>query len=144
MEISVKSAQNTYPTRVRTKEWGKNMQPPSDSGIVTRLPVTPALGGALVLLLAVATLAWWFQNAAEDAFVARKHTTTVRIELATLRSDIIEISRGLRGYAISGKDDWLEPYGDALVVWINYPYRVVYVRFIGSHAHYDEIDAQTI
>ena len=31
-----------------------------------------------------------------------------------------------------------------LVVWINYDYRVVYVRFIGGHKHYDEIDAQTI
>ena len=30
-----------------------------------------------------------------------------------------------------------------LVVWINYPYRVVYVRFLGTHAQYDEIDAQT-
>lgn len=31
-----------------------------------------------------------------------------------------------------------------LVVWINYPYRVVYIRFIGTHAQYDRIDAQTI
>ena len=31
-----------------------------------------------------------------------------------------------------------------LVVWINYPYRVIYVRFIGTHARYDRIDAQTI
>jgi hypothetical protein len=31
-----------------------------------------------------------------------------------------------------------------LVVWINYPYRVVYVRFIGSHKAYDKIDAETI
>ena len=31
-----------------------------------------------------------------------------------------------------------------LVVWINYPYRVVYVRFFGTHAQYDRIDAQTI
>ena len=31
-----------------------------------------------------------------------------------------------------------------LVAWINYPYRVVYVRFIGTHAQYDDIDAQTI
>ena len=30
-----------------------------------------------------------------------------------------------------------------LVVWINYPYRVVYVRFIGTHRQYDAIDAQT-
>ena len=31
-----------------------------------------------------------------------------------------------------------------LVVWINYPYRVVYIRFIGTHSQYDKIDAQTI
>ena len=31
-----------------------------------------------------------------------------------------------------------------LVVWINYPYRIVYVRFIGSHRDYDAIDAQWI
>jgi mRNA interferase HigB len=31
-----------------------------------------------------------------------------------------------------------------LVVQINYPYRVVYIRFIGTHAEYDKIDAQTI
>ena len=31
-----------------------------------------------------------------------------------------------------------------LVVWVNYPYRVVYVRFIGTHRQYDQIDAQTV
>jgi mRNA interferase HigB len=31
-----------------------------------------------------------------------------------------------------------------LVVWINYPYRVLYIRFIGTHAQYDRIDARTI
>lgn len=31
-----------------------------------------------------------------------------------------------------------------LVVWINFAYRVVYVRFIGTHAEYDKIDAQSI
>jgi len=31
-----------------------------------------------------------------------------------------------------------------LVVWINYAYRVVYIRFIGTHAQYDNIDVQTI
>jgi mRNA interferase HigB len=31
-----------------------------------------------------------------------------------------------------------------LVVWINYAYRVVYIRFIGTHDQYDKIDVQTI
>lgn len=31
-----------------------------------------------------------------------------------------------------------------IVVWINYPYRVVYIRFIGTHRQYDYIDAQSI
>ena len=31
-----------------------------------------------------------------------------------------------------------------IVVWINYPYRIVYIRFIGTHRQYDDIDAQTI
>ncbi|CAK7031021.1 MAG: hypothetical protein DELT_02788 [Desulfovibrio sp.] len=31
-----------------------------------------------------------------------------------------------------------------LVVWINYPYRVVYIRFVGTHRHYDTIDPQTV
>ena len=31
-----------------------------------------------------------------------------------------------------------------LVVWINYTYRVVYIRFVGTHAQYDRIDAHTI
>jgi mRNA interferase HigB len=31
-----------------------------------------------------------------------------------------------------------------VVAWINYPYRVVYIRFVGTHRQYDEIDAQNI
>ena len=31
-----------------------------------------------------------------------------------------------------------------LVVKINYPYQIVYIRFIGTHAQYDTIDAQII
>ncbi len=31
-----------------------------------------------------------------------------------------------------------------IIVWINYAYGVVYIRFIGTHAQYDQIDAQTI
>ena len=31
-----------------------------------------------------------------------------------------------------------------LVVRINYPYRVVYIRFVGTHADYDRIDAENV
>lgn len=31
-----------------------------------------------------------------------------------------------------------------LVVWINYEYRVIYIRFVGTHTQYDKIDVQTI
>jgi mRNA interferase HigB len=31
-----------------------------------------------------------------------------------------------------------------LVVRINYPYRVVYIRFVGTHSEYDKINAEEI
>ncbi len=31
-----------------------------------------------------------------------------------------------------------------IVVWINYPYRVTYIRFIGTHRQYNRVDAQTV
>ncbi len=31
-----------------------------------------------------------------------------------------------------------------LIVWINYSYQVVYIRFIGTHKEYDETDVQTV
>ncbi|MDA0261804.1 MAG: type II toxin-antitoxin system HigB family toxin [Proteobacteria bacterium] len=31
-----------------------------------------------------------------------------------------------------------------LVAWINYPYRVVYVRFVGTHAEYNKINVEAI
>jgi mRNA interferase HigB len=31
-----------------------------------------------------------------------------------------------------------------LVVKVNYPYRVIYIRFIGTHVEYDRIDATQI
>jgi len=31
-----------------------------------------------------------------------------------------------------------------LVVYINYPYRTVYIRFVGTHSEYDRIDAENV
>jgi mRNA interferase HigB len=31
-----------------------------------------------------------------------------------------------------------------LVVRINYHYRVVYIRFVGTHAEYDRVDVETV
>ena len=31
-----------------------------------------------------------------------------------------------------------------LVAWINYDFFTIYIRFVGTHAEYDNIDAQTI
>ena len=31
-----------------------------------------------------------------------------------------------------------------VMVKINYPYRIAYIRFVGTHREYDEIDAESI
>ena len=31
-----------------------------------------------------------------------------------------------------------------LVVWMNYAFFTIYIRFVGTHKEYDQIDAQTI
>lgn len=74
----------------------------------------------------------------------------------------------LSWYQIALKADWAKPadikqdFGNAsilkdgrvvfniagnkyrLVTWVNYDCRIVYIRFIGTHAQYDMINAQKI
>lgn len=71
-------------------------------------------------------------------------------------------------FAEAGAADWKTPadvkakYGNAsilkdgrvvfnicgnhyrLVTWINYDFHTIYIRFIGTHKEYDQINAQTI
>jgi PAS domain S-box-containing protein len=75
-----------------------------------RLPFPRAIAVALLLLMAVAAVALWTQQRATDASELRRHTLDVRLELAAFASDLKDLSRAVRGYAISGQDDWLDPY----------------------------------
>ncbi len=86
---------------------------PTVTSVKKNLPVSPLLVVAVLVLVSVAGASWVFEQLAEDAYAARKHTTTVRVETISLKTDVMELSRGLRGYVISGKDEWLEPYREA-------------------------------
>jgi PAS domain S-box-containing protein len=77
------------------------------------LPIAPAIAVALALLLVVALAAMWFQNVASEAARSRAHTLEVRLELSELRSDVLEISRAVRGYVASAREDWLAPGREA-------------------------------
>ncbi|WP_084150325.1 histidine kinase dimerization/phosphoacceptor domain -containing protein [Azohydromonas australica] len=77
------------------------------------LPLPPAIGLALGLLLAVALAALWFQDVAREAVRGRAHTHQVRLELTELRNEVLELSRAVRGYVATGREDWLEPGREA-------------------------------
>jgi mRNA interferase HigB len=58
-----------------------------------------------------------------------------------------EIKLQFRNASILGNDRVVFNIGGnkyRLVVRINYSYRVVYIRFIGTHHQYDQIDARQI
>lgn len=98
-------------------------------------------------VIALSTLkAFWernpsYQDAKDPALAWYRHT---------LRADWgspAELKRDIRSASIL--QDGRAVFNIAgnryrIVVWINYAYRVVYIRFIGTHAQYDRIDAQTI
>ena len=72
----------------------------------------------------------WFRHATVADW---KHPADVKADLRT--SSILKDGRVV--FNLAGNKY-------RLVVWINYPFRVMYVRFIGTHKQYDQIDAQTI
>ena len=90
------------------------------------LPFPRAIRIALGLLLAVAVVALWFQNVAREAVRGRALTHQVRLELAELRNDVLELSRAVRGYVATGREDWLEPGREA-------PRRLQRLRQLSEH-----------
>ena len=75
------------------------------------------------------TLAWHRQAIAADW----SHPADVKATLGT--ASILQDGRVV--FKLAGNEY-------RLVVWINYDYRVVYVRFIGTHRQYGKIDVQDI
>ena len=98
-------------------------------------------------VIALSTLkAYWevhpeYKDVMEPALAWYRHT--LKADWATpaeLKSDFSTVSVLKNGRAVFN----LAGNKYLLVVWINYHYRVVYIRFIGTHAQYDRIDAQTV
>ncbi len=98
-------------------------------------------------VIALSTLkAFWEQNPAyldakEPALAWYRHTLKADWRSpAELKRDVAAASILKDGRAVFN----IAGNKYRVVVWINYAYRVVYIRFIGTHAQYDRIDAQTI
>jgi mRNA interferase HigB len=75
------------------------------------------------------TLAWHRQAIAADW----SHPADVKATLGT--ASILQDGRVV--FNLAGNEY-------RLVVWIDYDYHIVYVRFIGTHRQYDKIDVQDI
>jgi mRNA interferase HigB len=72
----------------------------------------------------------WFREASKGDW-----STPAAIKAAYRSSSIVADSRVV--FNIAGNKY-------RLVVKVNYPYRVMYVRFVGTHRHYDAIDVTEI
>jgi mRNA interferase HigB len=57
-----------------------------------------------------------------------------------------DVKRKYRNSSIVGERVVFNIKGNTyrLVVWINYPFNVVYVRFVGTHKEYDAIDVKEV
>ena len=74
-------------------------------------------------------LAWYREVVEED------WDTPVKVKAKYRNASIVGSDRVV--FNIKGNDY-------RLVVRINYPYRTVYVRFVGTHAEYDAIDVEEV
>ena len=75
------------------------------------------------------TMAWYQQVRAAD------WNTPAKVKRAIRTASVLKDGRVV--FNVAGNKY-------RIVVGINYPYRVVYIRFIGTYKQYDRIDAQTV
>ena len=98
-------------------------------------------------IIALSTLkAFWENNRSYDDSIDpllawHRHTLKAQWNSpADLKKDIRNVSILKNGRAVFN----IAGNKYRLVVWINYAYKIVYIKFIGTHADYDKIDAQKI
>lgn len=68
------------------------------------------------------------------------------VERADWRSPA-DVKRAYANASLSGENRVVFNIGGnnyRLIVAVNYPYRICYVRFVGTHQAYDRIDATTV
>lgn len=85
---------------------------------------------------------FWKTTSYVDAtqFTLAWHRHALKADWASLA----EVKAGFKNASILKDGRVVFNIADRLVVWINYAHSVVYIRFIGTHTQYDQIDAQTI
>jgi mRNA interferase HigB len=97
-------------------------------------------------IISVGTLkAFWDQPAHRDA--EQPLRTWVRVVRAARWADPPSVKRMFGSADILRDGRAVFDIGGnkyRLVVWINYSYGIVYVRFVGTHRDYDQIGARTI
>ena len=97
-------------------------------------------------IISVGTLkAFWEQPAHRDAEQALR--TWVRVTKAAQWTDPPSVKRTFNAADILKDGRVVFDIGGnkyRLVTWINYAFATVYVRFIGTHGHYDTINADKV
>jgi mRNA interferase HigB len=111
--------------------------------------LAPILGSCyhrLMRIISVGTLkAFWEQLAYRDA--EQPLRTWIKVARAAKWADPPVVKKMFNSAAILKDGRVVFDIGGnkyRLVAWVNYVYAVVYIRFIGSHRQYDDIDANTV
>ncbi len=73
-----------------------------------------ALYAGFALLIAAVASSIWFTVRQQDAFDRVKHTLGVESELAQVAARLQEAETSSRGFLLTGRSDFLEPYQDAM------------------------------